>query len=114
GLELVNIRLLLELAKDEPDQCLIDIIPAQVRVAAGRENLEDAFAQFQDRDVKRAAAEIVHGDDALLALVQPIGERRRRWLVYDPQNIQTGDAARVFRRLPLRVIKVCGNGDDRV
>ena len=48
---------------------------------------------LQDRDVERAAAEIVNGDDAFLALVEPVGQRGGGGFVDEPQNFETGDAA---------------------
>ena len=43
---------------------LVDVVAAEVRVAVGRQHLEDAVLDAQDRDVERAAAEVVDGDDA--------------------------------------------------
>ena len=77
-----------------------------MRVAAGGEHLEDAFVQLQDRDVERAAAEIVDRDDALLALVEPVGERGGGGLVHQAQHFQARDAAGVLGGLALRVVEV--------
>ena len=40
----------------------VDIVAAEPGVAIGREHLEDALVQFEDRDVERAAAEIEDRD----------------------------------------------------
>ena len=61
------------------DQHAVDVVAAQVRVAVGADDAEDAFGDFQDRDVERAAAK-VEDADLLLGLLAP-GRRpaRRRW-----------------------------------
>ena len=90
----------------DADQQIIDIVAAEVRVAVGRENFEDAVVQPQYRDVERAAAEIIHRDDAFLALVETIGERSGGRLVDQAQYFKSGDASGVFGRLTLRVVEV--------
>ncbi len=87
------------------------IVAAQVRIAAGRNHLEDALVQLQDRHVKRSAAKVIHGDHAILLLVQPIGQRGRRRLIHQPQHLQPGDPSSILGRLPLRVVEVRRHGD---
>ena len=77
------------------------------------EHLEDAVLDAQDRDVERAAAEVVDGDEAGVPLVEAVGERRRRRLVDDAQDLEPGDPPGVARRRALRVVEVGGHGDDR-
>ena len=71
------------------------------------------FADAQDRDVERAAAEVVDRD-LLIApgLVEAVGERRRGRLVDDAQDLEPGDLAGVLGRLALGVVEVGGDGDD--
>ena len=42
-------------------------------VAAGGNDLEDAFVELEDGNVEGAAAEIVDGDEAVALLVEPVG-----------------------------------------
>src|SRR5215470_15352181 len=84
-----------------------------MRVAAGRQHLKHAVFDLEDRDIERAAAEIVHGNQALMALVEAVGERRRGRLVDDAHDIKAGDAAGVTSGRPLRVVEISGNGNDR-
>ena len=83
-----------------------------MRVAVGRQHLEDAVFDPQNRDVERAAAEVVHGDEAGVALVEAVRERRRGRLVDDAEDVEAGDAPGVARGGPLRVVEVRGHGDD--
>ena len=77
-------------------------------VAVGGLHLDDALADFEDRDIEGAAAEVVDGDVLVLLLVEAVGERCRRRLVDDALDVQTGDAAGVLGGLALRVIEVRG------
>ena len=75
---------------------------------------EDAVADVEDRDIERAAAEVVDRDLLVLLLVEAVRERSRGRLVNDALHVKTGDAAGVLRRLTLLVVEVGGDGDDRL
>ncbi len=99
---------------DEPlDDAMIVIVAAEVRVAVGRLDFEDAVADLEDRNVIRAAAEIPDENRFVALLFEPVGERRRRRLVDDAQHVEAGDLAGIFRRLALRIVEIGGHGDDR-
>ena len=49
------------------DQQVVDVVAAQVRVAVGGDDFEYAVVQLEDRNIERAAAKIVYGDDAVLS-----------------------------------------------
>ena len=110
----IDAVLLLELIGEIFDEARVEILAAEERVAIGRLHLEHAVADFEDRDVEGAAAEIVDGDDAGAFLVEAIGERRRGRLVDDAQNLKAGDLAGVLGRLTLGVVEIGGDGDDRL
>ena len=96
------------------DQHVVEVVAAQMRVAVGRLHLEDAVAQFQNRNIERTAAQVVNGDLHVGALlVQAVGQCRRRRLVDDTAHFQPCDFARLLRRLTLRVGEVGRHGDDR-
>ena len=84
-----------------------------MRVAVGRQHLEDAVLDAQDRDVEGAAAEVVHGDEPGVPLVEAIGERRGGRLVDDAEDVEPGDPPGVARGGPLRVVEIRGHRDDR-
>ena len=84
-------------------------------VAAGRFDLDDAFANLEQRHVEGASAEVENEDRLLLlALVEAVGERGRGGLVDDAQHVQAGDRAGFFGGLALGVVEVGGHGDDRI
>ena len=68
--------------------------------------------EFQDGDIESAAAQVVHGDDAFFALVEPVGQGGGRGLVDQAQHFQAGDAAGVFGGLSLRIVEIGRHGDD--
>ncbi len=92
---------------------MIPVVTAQRRVAVRREHLEDAARELQDRDVERAAAEIVDGVRALRRVVEAVGDRRRRRLVQEPQHGKPREFRGVLGRLPLRVVEIGRHRDDR-
>src|SRR6266480_562871 len=102
------------LGGEDFDQRLIDVLPAEERVAVGGEHLELVlafdFRDFDDRDVERAAAEVVDRDLAVaFLLVQPERECGGRGFVDDALHFQSRDAAIVLGRLALGVVEVRGN-----
>ena len=96
----------------DAQQQIVDIVAAQVRVAVGRQHFEDAVVQPQDRNVERAAAQIVNRDDAFFALVETVGQRRGGRLIHQAQDFEAGDAAGVLGGLALGVVEIRGHGDD--
>ena len=103
-----------ELGDDPVHHPLIEVVAAQMRVAVGRLDLDDALADLEDRDVKGAAAEVVHGDRLFLLLVETIGQRRRRRLVDDAHDLEAGNLTRVLGGLALGVVEVGRHRDDRL
>ena len=100
-------------SRDDPvDDALIEVVAAEVRVAVGGLDLDHAFADFEDRDVERAAAEVEDGDRLVLLLVEAVGQRGRGRLVDDAHDFEAGDLAGVLGGLALRVVEVGGHGDD--
>ena len=84
----VDAFLLLELVDDPVDHALVEVVAAEVRVAVGRLHLDDAVADFEDRDVERAAAEVEDGDRLVLLLVEAVRQRRGGRLVDDAHALR--------------------------
>ena len=77
------------------DDARVEVLAAEERVAGGRDDLEDAVrADLEDRDVERAAAEVVDRDRLLDVLAEAVGERRRGGLVDDADDVEAGDLRR--------------------
>jgi hypothetical protein len=73
--------------------------------------LNTPVADLQDGDVERAAAEVVDRDGLVDVLAEPVGERRRRGLVDDADDVEAGDLPRVLGGLALVVVEVRGDRD---
>ena len=110
----VDAARLLELGRNPVDDRVVDVVAAEVGVAVGREDLHDIVADLQDRDVERAAAEVVDGDDLVLLLVEAVRQGRSRGLVDDALDVEAGDAAGVLGGLALGVVEVRGHRDHRL
>jgi hypothetical protein len=83
-----------------------------VRVPVRRLDLDDAFADLEDRHIERSASEIEDGDRLVLLLVEPVGEGGGGRLVDDPFDLEPRDLARVLGGLALGIVEVGGNRDD--
>jgi hypothetical protein len=100
-----------ELVGEQIDHAVVEVVPAQIRIATGREDLEDVLADLEDRDVEGAAAEVVDRDALGQPAAEAIGEGGGGRLVDEAQNLEAGDSARVLGGLALVVIEVGGHGD---
>ena len=103
---------ILEPLHEPVHDALVPVVAAELRVAGGRLDLEHALPDLEERDVERAAAEVEDEDRLVVLLVEPVGERRRRRLVDDPEHLEAGDLARLVRGLALRVVEVRRHRDD--
>ena len=79
---------LLEVVEQPVHDLLVEVLAAEVRVAGRGLDLEDPVAELQDRDVERAAAEVVDGDGLAALAVEAVRERRGRRLVDDAQDLE--------------------------
>ena len=104
----------LELIHQMVDDSLVKVIAAQVVVAAGGQNFDNAFTDVDNGNIEGTAAQVVYHDGLLRLVVQTIGQRSRGGLVDDTLDIQTRDTAGVLGGLTLSVIEVSGNGDNSI
>ena len=93
-------------------QKVVDVVAAQMRIAVSGQHLEDAFAQFEDRDVESAAAQIVDGDGSLVAAIEAIGKSGSSWLIDEAEHFKSRHAPGILGGLALRIVEVGGHGDD--
>jgi hypothetical protein len=92
---------------------MVEVVAAERRVAVRREHFEHAARELEDRDVERAAAEIVDRVRALGAVVEAVSDGRGRRLVEKTQHLEARELRGVLRRLPLRVVEVGRHRDHR-
>src|ERR1700733_8301027 len=84
----------------------VDIVPAQVRIPTRGDHLEDPLMQLQDRNIERPTAKVIHRNQAVFVLIQPISQRGRRRFIHQPQHLEARNPPSVLRSLPLRIIEV--------
>jgi hypothetical protein len=90
----------------------IHVVAAERGVAARALDLEHTVFEREDGDVEGAAAQIVHGEQAISFLVQAVRERRGRRLVEQAEDVEPGEPARVLGGLPLCIVEVRRHRDD--
>jgi NAD-specific glutamate dehydrogenase len=112
----VLLVLALELLHEVVDHAVVEVLTAQVSVAGGRLDLEDAVLDGEDGDIKSATTEIEdeHVPLALTLLVEAVGDGSSCGLVDDTEHVEAGDGARVLGGLSLTVVEVGGHGDDGI
>ena len=110
--DLIAESVLLALAQQALGDGAVEIVAAQRGVAAGRQHLEHALLQPQQREVEGAAAQVVDGVEALGTLVQAVGQRRRRGLVDQAQHFEAGDPRGIARGGARGIVEIGRHGDD--
>ncbi len=104
-----------ELVDQPPDDTLVEVVPAEMRIAVGRFNLENAVADLENRDVEGAAAQVKDRDRLVLALLpEAVRQRRRGRLVDDPQHLEARDLPSILRRLALGVVEIGRHRNNRL
>jgi hypothetical protein len=83
---------------------VVEVLPAEERIAVGALDLEDSVTQLEDRDIERPPAEI---EDR-------VGQRCGRGLVDDPHHLEPRDRPGLLGGLALRVVEVGGDRDHRL
>ena len=108
----VNALGLLELIDEVFHNGFVEVIAAEVGVAVGSQNFDDAVADVEDGDIERAAAEVVDHDLLLGFLIHAVGQRGCGRLVDDTLDFEARDLAGVLGGLTLCVVEVGRDGDD--
>ncbi|AER56389.1 putative NAD-specific glutamate dehydrogenase [Pseudoxanthomonas spadix BD-a59] len=116
----VDALVLVELVDQVVDDPGVEVFATQEGVAVGGQHLELLLAvdvgDLDDRHIEGAAAQVIHGDLAVLriALVQAIGQGRGGGLVDDALDVQACNPAGVLGRLTLAVVEVGRHGNHRL
>ena len=98
-------------AADDVVVGFVNIVTAQVRVAVCGLHFNDAFTDFQNGNIKCSAAEVEHSYRFFFLFVQTVSERGGCRFVNNTHYFETGNFTGIFRRLTLRIIKICRNGN---
>ena len=109
----VDLMVFLEPVDDPVDDPVVEILAAQVGVAARGQDLEDRVMDLEHGDVESPASHIEYGHLGVAPGVHSVGQARRRRFVDHPQDVQPGDGGRVFGGLPLVVVEMGGDRDHR-
>merc|ERR1719194_25346 len=75
---------------------LVEVLASQVRVAVGRNNLEDAVVNRKQRNGERATAKVVDKDVLLGLLVKTVRDGRGSRLVDNAENLKARNRSRIL------------------
>ncbi len=110
----IDALILLEFIRQVINKPQIEIFTTEMGIAIGGLNFKNAFADFQNGDIKGAAAQIKNRNFFLTFFVQTVGQRGRRGLIDNSQYIQTGNLAGILGCLALAVIKISRYRNDGI
>ena len=112
-------------SEQQSHQRVVGVVTSQMRIARRRQHLEEARLAIvtrrrdaQDRNIERAAAQVIDRDDPLAgrffrkARSKPVRECRGSRLVHDPDDVEPRKPARILCRLTLRIIEIRRHGND--
>ena len=92
---------------------MVEVIATQGTVAAGGQDFKHTAGQAQDRDIERAPAQVINGDNAFSRLIQTIGHRRSSRLIEQAQHIKAGQFGSVLGGLALGIVEIGRNSNYR-
>ena len=93
------------------EQQLIKVVAAKLSVAVAGEDLDDAVLDLGDRDIKRAASQVVDQEPFGFAGMGVVGQHGRGRFVDDANDLQPGELTCLASRLALAVVEEGGHGD---
>ena len=70
----VNALIFPEFVHQPIDDAKVEVVTAQEGVAVGGLHFEHAVPDFEDRNIERAAAEVVDGDALFFLFLQAVGQ----------------------------------------
>ena len=114
----IGAGVLAELIDDVVDEALVEVFAAQERIAVRGEHFELLVAvdvrDINDRNIERAAAQVIHGNLAIgrATLVHAEGKRRGSRFIDDALDVKARNAAGILRRLTLAVVEVGRHRND--
>ncbi len=108
----IHALILLELVEDPIHDPAIPIVTTQVGITVGGFDFKHSIADFQHRNIERAAAQVIHGDFLVLFLIQSVGQRCGSGLIDNAEHFQAGNAPGVLCRLALGIVEISRDGND--
>ena len=95
------------------DDALVPVVATKAGVAVGRLHFKHTVADFENRNVERAATKVEHEDGLIGGLfVESVCKCCSCRLVDDAENLKASNLPGLFGCGALRVVEVSGDGDD--
>ncbi len=107
----VDALILFELADDVFDEGVVPVIAAELGVAVGGEDFEDAVADFENGNIEGSTAEVINGDFLIGFFVETVGQRGGGRLVDDAEDLESGDLTGCLGGVALGIVEISGDRD---
>ena len=103
----------LETVGEPVDDALVPVVATKAGVAVGRLHFKHTVADFENRNVERAATEVEH-EDRLIGgfFVESVRKCCGGRLVNDAEHLEASNLSGLFGCGALRVVEVRRHGDD--
>jgi len=97
-------------------EAVVEVLTTQVSVTGGGLNLKDTLLNGEQGHIERATTQVEDEHVALTLhlLVETVRDSSGGRLIDDTEDVQARDETGILGGLPLRVVEVCGDGDDGV
>ena len=108
----IDTSVLLEIGENMLDKSNIEVLTTKVSISVGGLDFEYAALEFEDRDIKGSAAQVVDSHNVFTGLVHTVSKGGSSGFIDDAKDAKTSNLSGIFGCLPLGVVEVGRDSDE--